>query len=312
MSDDPKPFNRYEQKQQERRERYEDRAAKARQESASSYQSARSILDVIPMGQPILVGHHSEKRHRRDLDRVDRSMRKSIDASEKAAHYASKAASVGTGGVSQDDPEAVVKLRAEITAQQAYDAEAKAANAALRKAAKVKAKDLGRELRQGDHFELLGALLAGKVISDVIAKALLSQARAFPWLPKLGTNAASIRRIEKRIEEILAKEAMPEREPLRGEVDGVSYTVEWNKADNRVQIYFPFRPSDAIVERLQSRGFRWARSVSAWQRHASEGAWYQACWIVGHVEPTTVETTVETTPEQAWIDRASAASAEGE
>ena len=126
----------------------------------------------------------------------------------------------------------------------------------------------------------------------------MRSAMAFPWLPQLGTNAANIRRIEKRIEEILAKEAMPEREPLRGEVDGVSYTVEWNKADNRVQIYFPFRPSDAVVEKLQSRGFRWARSVGAWQRHASEGAWYHARWIVGHVEPT-VETVPETAGEES-------------
>ena len=143
MSDESKPFNRYEQKQQERKERYEERAQKARQESASAYQSARSILDVIPMGQPILVGHHSERRHRRDLARVDSSMRKSIEASDKAAHYAGKAASVGTGGVSQDDPEAVVKLRAEIADQKRDDVAAKAANAAMRKAAKGREESTG-------------------------------------------------------------------------------------------------------------------------------------------------------------------------
>ena len=79
---------------------------------------------------------------------------------------------------------------------------------------------------------------------------------------------------------------MPDREPLRGTVDGVSYTIEWNKADNRVQIYFPTRPSDRVVERLKSRGFKWARSVAAWPRPASEGAWYHARYICGHTEPT--------------------------
>ena len=33
--------------------------------------AARERLEMIPLGQPILVGHHSEKRHRRDLKRID-------------------------------------------------------------------------------------------------------------------------------------------------------------------------------------------------------------------------------------------------
>jgi Domain of unknown function (DUF3560) len=33
--------------------------------------AARERLELIPLGQPILVGHHSEKRHRRDLKRID-------------------------------------------------------------------------------------------------------------------------------------------------------------------------------------------------------------------------------------------------
>jgi len=31
---------------------------------------AERISDMIPPGQPILVGHHSERRHRRDLERI--------------------------------------------------------------------------------------------------------------------------------------------------------------------------------------------------------------------------------------------------
>jgi hypothetical protein len=34
------------------------------------------------MGEPIKVGHHSEREHRAALDRADRTMRKSIDASD--------------------------------------------------------------------------------------------------------------------------------------------------------------------------------------------------------------------------------------
>ena len=69
-------------------------------------------------------------------------------------------------------------------------------------------------------------------------------------------------------------------------VSGDGYTVEWNVADNRVQIFWPSKPSDAVIAKLKQHGFRWARSIGAWQRHASEGAWYHALQIVGHKEPS--------------------------
>lgn len=82
----------------ERYERAEDRAermsgyadnASARSEAA--YARAHQIADGIPFGQPVLVGHHSEGRHRRDLDRIDRGMRASITEDRKAGHFAERA-----------------------------------------------------------------------------------------------------------------------------------------------------------------------------------------------------------------------------
>jgi hypothetical protein len=49
--------------------------------------SAHQILDIIPPGQPILVGHHSEGRHRRDLARVDRYFEKAREEDEAAAYH---------------------------------------------------------------------------------------------------------------------------------------------------------------------------------------------------------------------------------
>ena len=43
----------------------------------------RQSCDMIPMGQPILVGHHSEGRHRRDLDRTERLCRRGMDEAER-------------------------------------------------------------------------------------------------------------------------------------------------------------------------------------------------------------------------------------
>ena len=46
----------------------------------------------IPFGQPILVGHHSESRHRRTIEKADNAMRKSVEESGKAEEYERRAA----------------------------------------------------------------------------------------------------------------------------------------------------------------------------------------------------------------------------
>lgn len=51
---------------------------------------AQSIASMIPMGQPLLCGHHSEKRHRRDLERIDSGMRKCVEESKKAEYFSNK------------------------------------------------------------------------------------------------------------------------------------------------------------------------------------------------------------------------------
>lgn len=81
---------REQQRAQDRAQRMEIRQEKAEQKSTEYYNNAKQIGSFIPMGQPILVGHHSEKRHRRDLDKIDNSMRKSCQEDDKAKYYENK------------------------------------------------------------------------------------------------------------------------------------------------------------------------------------------------------------------------------
>lgn len=68
-------MNSYEEKQQRRRERYEQRAEKARAESKSraNSQNVQTLADM--MGEPVKIGHHSEQRHRKLIERADNDMR---------------------------------------------------------------------------------------------------------------------------------------------------------------------------------------------------------------------------------------------
>ena len=67
-----------------RAERLQDRAARLRGAAASADVASRRISDGIPMGQPILVGHHSEPRHRRDIARMHSLDQKSLESSRAA------------------------------------------------------------------------------------------------------------------------------------------------------------------------------------------------------------------------------------
>lgn len=279
-------MNRYEEKLEARKERLEARARKARAESASREKTARTIMDGIPLGQPILVGHHSERRARKDRERIHTNLKKAWDAAERAAYYERVAASIGTHGISSDDPDAITKLRAQLDDLAECRKIELAVNSQLRKASATKEKALGRKLTPSEHIELVEALTD---IPASIKKQLASYARAFPWLPQFAghTNANALR-IKKRITELEARAAAPERVPTTTTVDGVQVKIEENREANRVQIFFPGKPSDERRAALKARGFRWSPTEGAWQRQASDGAWYDAHAVCGVTHETIV------------------------
>lgn len=105
----------YDERQEEKAEHFRDQRAKAKARSASYYKASSSISDVIPFGQPILVGHHSEARHRRDIDKIHRYMRKSLDEREKADYYSRKIKGIESSkSISSDDPSAIPQLESKL------------------------------------------------------------------------------------------------------------------------------------------------------------------------------------------------------
>lgn len=67
------------QRSENRTARLEGRAATLKASGEAGWKAAREYADLIPFGQPILVGHHSEGRHRRLLAKIDNMDRKAID-----------------------------------------------------------------------------------------------------------------------------------------------------------------------------------------------------------------------------------------
>lgn len=80
-----------EEQAEARAERLEERAARAKAEAHGAWDTSHQISQRFELGQPILVGHHSEAKARRDQERMHDLTRKSIALDEKAGYYAAAA-----------------------------------------------------------------------------------------------------------------------------------------------------------------------------------------------------------------------------
>ena len=60
---------------------------KAKNKSNEFYEASKEGHDFLALGEPIKVGHHSEKRHRALIERNNSRMRKSIEEIDKSSDY---------------------------------------------------------------------------------------------------------------------------------------------------------------------------------------------------------------------------------
>lgn len=251
-------MNSYEQKQEERRERLRLRAEQAERRSEGSFSRFHSLTDGIPLGQPILVGHHSEKRHRRTLQRADGAIRKGVEEQKKAQHLREKANSVGSGGISSDDPDSVVKLQRKLVKMELQREFWKSLNVAWRKAKKPPPD-------QKEQWEAIAESLGVEL--EAVNEYRLTLAR-FPYykapvpgyaLSNLGGN---IKRVRERIAEQQAKDA-----EVHTERDAGIFTVIEDPSINRIQIVFPSKPDKDTCRTMRRWGWVFSRTNVAWQRH---------------------------------------------
>lgn len=77
---------------EERAERFEGYSERREAEAERAREAVHAIADGIPMGQPILVGHHSERHARRDAEKIERGMRKAVDLWKTSKYWEQRAA----------------------------------------------------------------------------------------------------------------------------------------------------------------------------------------------------------------------------
>lgn len=245
-------MNNYEEKKLAKIERYKELSEKAEQKSNSLYREAKSMASVIPFGQPILVGHHSEKSDRNYRGRINNKFEKSFEEQSKADYYKEKAKTVeNNNSISSDDPEAVTKLKEKINSLEKNQQLMKDANKI------IKNKKLSSEEKSKKLIELgFNYTQSYKLQSPDYAGRF-----GFPAY-SLSNNNANIRSAKIRLANLERKANQETKEKIFGEIKLLD-----NVENNRLQIFFPDKPSEKIRTLLKRNGFRWSRFNGCWQSY---------------------------------------------
>jgi hypothetical protein len=250
-------MNVFEQKQEDKRSYYAEKAVKMRSFAENYRGMQKSITDRIPMGQPILVGHHSEKKHRRDIDRLHRYTDKAIEYDKKAQYYEEKAANYGKHGISSDDPEAVIKLKEKLARLEEQRELMKRVNKAYRAYKKnpesVETADLSDKMKH--------------LVKTWKPEYSFQKAPFTGW--PLNNLSGNIKNVKDRIETLMKQQARSDK-AICEEQENYTYKEE----DNRVQFLFEGKPDVEIRTLLKKNGFKWSPSRGAWVRMLNNASIY--------------------------------------
>lgn len=183
-----------------------------------------------------------------------------------------KIRSTGMGGISADDPDAVMKLNAKLEKLIKAQETMKAVNAYYRKHKSLEScPELDSEATQ--------KLKARMEIRGV-------QDKPYPtWA--LSNNNAEIRRIKDRIQSLSVN-----KEELFTGWEFAGGRAEINVKDNRLQLFFEDKPDGKIRDELKSNGFRWSPKALAWQRQLTSNAIYAAD-AISSIKPLSGERIIE-------------------
>ncbi|WBU32344.1 DUF3560 domain-containing protein [Rhodopseudomonas palustris] len=77
---------------EERADRFENYGEKRLAEAEAARKAVAEIADGIQLGQPILVGHHSERHARRDAERIESGMRRAVKLWRTSEYWTRRAA----------------------------------------------------------------------------------------------------------------------------------------------------------------------------------------------------------------------------
>ena len=253
----------YAERRAARQDRLDSRVDRLRAEATSQFKRSDAAIEGIPFGQPILVGHHSEKGHRRALTRSRAAMDKSVAATRAADHVAAIDPSTAVLVTDADGPEI---LRARLAKAEERQAAFKAINALVWK---------------NDRAGLAAMGISEARIADLFTPQWGERGPIGIPAYELTNNNANIRRMRRRLEELERAAKLKFKQRTVGDVRVVE-----DPDLMRIQLHFPAKPSPATIAILKAHAFRWAPSELAWQRQLNAEGRMHADQVLRAIEST--------------------------
>lgn len=246
-------------------EKRQEWAQKAQGRSEAGFSGVQRIADAIPFGQPILVGHHSERHARRDQDRIHRGMTRGREEQRLAQHHEERAAGLEIQlekTIFSDDHDAVEQLEARIASLEADAAKQTEWNTLWKRGAAAGEKAATKAGKTGAEDLLIARLDGGEkalrdagVSQTIIAAANTVMEQGYSWIKSpfdLTSTRANVRRLKERLEDVNRQRA---RRQAAEEAGGVS--IVRNEAHNWCRITFAEKPDYSIIQALKAAGFIW-------------------------------------------------------
>jgi hypothetical protein len=257
-------------------------AVKRGKEAAATHDEARRMAGAIPFGQPILVGHHSERRDRNYRERIHNKFGKAFELNDKAKYWERRAEAAESGNaISSDDPAAIEKLMEKLTQLQQNQAFMKAINKAWRQTGKPTPDDKDGWARVASHGDVELEPKKLQQLRVAYAKLLQWQGSSAPFPSySLSNNNAEIGRVNERIKQLEASANAEHIERDRG----VCRYVE-DPELNRVQLFFDGKPPAETRTILKQNGFRFSkRDGNAWQRLLNPAGKHAADYVISQLQ----------------------------
>ena len=225
----------------------------------ADFERSRAAVEGIEPGQPILVGHHSERKHRRAIERSHDAMRRAMDSNEMATRHGFAASALERElerSIYHDDPDAARQLESRIAEREITRDRIKSANQGLRKLVKTNPEPSNDQL------------LALGFIADEIATIRSRQANlnrpTLDVYPFLNLVTADIARNKKRLAEIRKSKTLgvvaspkPAREELLAHVGAVSNEMARTQEMERWGLLLRLQAGETVTDReLKAIGYR--------------------------------------------------------
>lgn len=103
---------------EDRAERFTDYSDRRAEEANTAREAVDKIVEHIPFGQPILVGHHSERRARKDQARIETGIRRAISLWDTSNYWTRRAAGALRNAKYKELPEVRARRIKAIEAEQ--------------------------------------------------------------------------------------------------------------------------------------------------------------------------------------------------